>query len=389
MTDVAQAIPTASIDVPASREIGRLRSDTPGPTLIAVAAIHGNERAGIEAARRVLRTLARREGLIRGELVAFAGNLAAARVNQRYIARDLNRAWAEEHVDEVMRKAPADRDAEDKEQLELLSAVEEAKARARGTVHLIDMHTTSASGIPFVLFGDTLRQRRFVCELPLTIVMGLEEQVDGVLSAFFTRRGCVTCAVEGGQHTDPTSVDNLEAALLLAAESAGIFGSGLLAETAAAHALLERRRGHLPRVMEVISRHAITPEDKFEMVPGFANLDRAHADQLLARDRNGPIRAPRAGMVILPLYQGQGSDGFFWGREVSSARLRASEAIRHLELDKFLHLLPGVERDPTHPSRFFVHTRVARLYPLDVFHMFGYRRIREGDEVLTVERQPG
>jgi hypothetical protein len=44
-------------------------------------------------------------------------------------------------------------------------------------------------------------------------------------------------------------------------------------------------------------------------------------------------------------------------------------------------------RDPAHPSRFIVNTRVARLYPLDVFHMFGYRRIRQHGSEMTLERQ--
>lgn len=374
---------------PVEREIGRVVGDEPGPTLVAVAGIHGNERAGVHAARRVLDTLARRQGRIRGELVAFAGNMAAMRAGRRYLERDLNRVWTEEQFAAIAAKAPSERDAEDREQLELLGAIETAIARARGQVYLVDLHTTSADGFPFVLFGDTLRQRHFVCTLPLPIVMGLEEQVDGVLSAYWTARGCVTCGVEGGQHDDPASVDNLEAALLLGAEAAGLFGPGTISETREAYALLERRRGHLPRVMEVVSRHAIKPEDRFTMEPGFANLDRAAAGQLLARDRNGEIRAPRDGMVILPLYQGLGTDGFFWGRAVSPARMRASEALRHLELDRFLDLLPGVARDRTHPSRFIVDTHVARLYPLDVFHMLGYRRIRQQAEKLTVERRPG
>jgi succinylglutamate desuccinylase len=142
--------------------------------------------------------------------------------------------------------------------------------------------------------------------------------------------------------------------------------------------------------MEVVSRHAVTPEDSFVMEPGFRNLDLARAGQLLARDRKGEIRAPRDGLVILPLYQGQGSDGFFWGRAVSSARLRASEALRSMRLDRFFDLLPGVARDPAHPTRYIVDTSVASLYPRDVFHMLGYRRIREEPALarLTVERQP-
>ena len=50
------------------------------------------------------------------------------------------------------------------------------------------------------------------------------------------------------------------------------------------------------------------------MEPGFANLAPARAGQLLARDRGGEIRAPHDGVVILPLYQALGSDGYFWGR---------------------------------------------------------------------------
>jgi succinylglutamate desuccinylase len=140
--------------------------------------------------------------------------------------------------------------------------------------------------------------------------------------------------------------------------------------------------------MEVVSRHAIAPEDAFTMEPGFRNLDHARASQLLARDRNGEIRAPSDGLVMLPLYQGQGDDGFFWGRAVSAARMRASEALRHLRLDRFLDLLPGVARDHAHPSRFTVDLQIARLYPLGVFHMLGYRRIRKNERLLTVERQP-
>ncbi|MDB4935856.1 MAG: hypothetical protein JWP87_2828 [Labilithrix sp.] len=373
--------------LPEGREIGRVASGR-GPTLIAIGAIHGNERAGITAARRVIARLSRDDVSIGGELVAFAGNVAAMRAGKRYISRDLNRVWSEAQVAAVEAKAESELDAEDREQLDILAAVRAAIARATGPVYLVDLHTTSAHGVPFALFGDTLAQRAFVSSLPLPIIMGLEEQVDGVLSSYWTRQGCVTFGVEGGQHADPGSTDNLEAVLLLAAEAAGLFSRGAVPETRAAHALLESRRGNLPRVMEVVRRHAIAPEDAFKMEPGFKNLDHARAEQLLARDRNGEIRAPHDGLVMLPLYQGQGDDGFFWGRAVSVTRMRASEALRHLRLDRFLDLLPGVARCKEDPSRFIVDTKIARIYPLGVFHMLGYRRIRNRANELTVERQP-
>jgi succinylglutamate desuccinylase len=96
-----------------------------------------------------------------------------------------------------------------------------------------------------------------------------------------------------------------------------------LAEVEAARRLLETRRADLPRLTEVVSRHAITPEDAFRMEPGFRNLDYARPDQLLARDRAGEIRAPQEGVVVLPLYQKDGNDGFFWGRVVDADRVLA------------------------------------------------------------------
>jgi succinylglutamate desuccinylase len=376
--------------VPEGREIGRVLGEASGPTLIAVGGIHGNEHAGVSAARRVLDTLSRRQGAVRGEIVAFAGNLGGLREGQRYKVRDLNRVWTDARIHDVETRAAsgAELDAEEVEQLELLTAIRGAIARARGPVFLVDLHTTSAHGLPFVLFGDTLRQRRFAGAIPLPTVIGLEEALDGVLSAYWTTKGVTTFGVEGGQHDDPGSVDSLEAVLLLGAESAGLFGSGVLTEIGVAHALLERRRGSLPRVMEVVSRHAITAEDRFVMEPGFLNLARVRANRLLARDRNGPIHAPRDGFVLLPLYQGQGADGFFWGREVSATRLRISKALRRMKVDRFLALLPGIHQDPEQPTKLVVDEMATRIYPADVFQTFGYRRMRKEAATVTLERQP-
>jgi succinylglutamate desuccinylase len=358
---------------------------------VVVAGIHGNEAAGIEASRRVLARLERGDIQLRGELLVLGGNVAALQKGIRYQSKDLNRVWTEEHVKELRKKR--DLDPEDREQLDILANVEAAIGRARGRVHLADFHTSSAEGIPFILFGDTLPQRRFVRAFPIPVVIGLEEQVDGVLSAFWTKRNCVTFGCEGGQHDDPASVDALEAVLWIALRQAGLLRSDprgeVLPELRAAEELLEKRRSGLPRVLEVVSRHEISAEDEFKMAPGFRNLDHAESGRLLAHDKNGEIRAPKDGMVILPLYQGLGSDGFFWGRAVTEARLVASELLRRLEAERFLPFLPGVSRCKDDSARLIVNTKVARIYPLDVFHLFGYRRIRERGSELTVERQPG
>jgi predicted deacylase len=373
------------------REIGRITGTAPGPTLVVVAGMHGNEPAGIHAARRVLARLAKAEVPLKGELVVLAGNMAALRMGKRYQVKDLNRQWSEARVAGLLaRGSDADRaedDAEDAEQRDLLSAIEAARGRARGRVHLADFHTSSAQGIPFVLFGDTIAQRQFVRVFTLPIIVGLEEQLDGALSEYWTRHGFVTFACEGGQHKDPGAVDNLEAVLYLALAEAGLIGRSSLPEISAASDLLRKRRGNLPAFLEVVSRHEISEEDAFRMEPGFNNLNPASEGQLLARDVRGEIRAPKDGVIILPLYQGLGSDGFFWGRAVSARRMRTAEILRSLHLDRLLGLLPGVAKDPEHPSRFIVR-EAGKHYPRDVFHAFGYRRARTRDGQLTLERQP-
>lgn len=362
------------------RCVGGVRGTAPGPTLIVVAGIHGNEPAGVSAAERVLARLAARVAEVRGELVVMRGNVGALRAGRRFLAKDLNRQWSDAQLAHA-RRTP-DPDPEDREQLALVAAIEDAMAGARGDVYLLDLHTTSAAGVPFVLFGDTMRQRRFGFAFPLPIILGLEEQLDGVLSAFFARRGCVAVAIEGGQHDDQASVANLEACLWVA-----LVASGLLErapEHAAALRLLAARRGALPPVMEVVERHAIAEEDDFQMAPGFANLGRVERGRVLGRDRRGEIRAKEDGMVILPLYQGLGSDGFFWGRPLGRARLRLAERLRRMRLDRLLPLLPGVRRDPSHPDQLRARPGISR----DLFHLLGYRRIRQAGAELLVSRLP-
>ncbi len=300
-----------------TREIGRLVSDTPGSTLIAIGGVHGNEHAGIHAARRILDRLGRGQVAFKGEVVALAGNVGAMAQGKRFVDHDLNRVWTDAQIAALDSLAAPD--AEHREQRDLLAAIRGAMARARGPVVLVDLHSTSAAGVPFVACGTSAGQRALILRsgLPIPSILGLEDKVDGALSAYWNAHGCAAAiTVEGGQHQDPATVDNLEAALLLVLEGTGMIAKNAIPDIAAARAMLDGRRGDLPRMMEVVSRFAITPDQGFTMVPGFRNVDYARARQLLARDKSGEIRATADGLVILPLYQGQGNDGFFWGRAI-------------------------------------------------------------------------
>jgi len=309
-----------------ARVIDQMRGASPGPTLIVVGGVHGNEPAGVNAARRVIERLRAAGTPLAGEVVALAGNVRALAAGRRYLARDLNRQWTADRVASARaareRLEPADASAEgDPEAIELAELADEldrAIARARGPVHALDLHTTSAEGIPFAVVGQSAAHRAFAGAFPLPGIVGLEEQLDGVLTSYLGRLGCVALAVEGGQHESAAALSSLEAVVLLGLAAAGLVAPGELPGHAAARDLLDRGRGDLPHLIEVVSRHEVRPEHGFRMEPGFANIQRTGAGTLLARDGAGEIRAPFDGLVLLPLYQPQGSDGFFYGRELAA-----------------------------------------------------------------------
>jgi len=152
--------------------------------------------------------------------------------------------------------------------------------------------------------------------LPLTLVLGLLEAVNGTLASHYGER-CVAVAVEGGQNSSPETERSHEAVTWLALAQAGIVAESARPHLEEHRGRLARARGDLPRVLRVHHRHAISAEDRFRMEPGFANIHPVAAGQLLARDERGEIRSEEEGFVLLRLYQAMGDDGFFFGREVS------------------------------------------------------------------------
>ena len=74
--------------------IARFAGARSGPCLIAVGGLHGNEPAGVVAARRVAVALEPRADRLRGEVLLLAGNTRALLHRARFVDVDLNRHWA-------------------------------------------------------------------------------------------------------------------------------------------------------------------------------------------------------------------------------------------------------------------------------------------------------
>lgn len=369
------------------RVIGLWRGIDAGPTLVCAGSMHGNEPSGVLALQRVLAGLEERQPRLRGEFVAVAGNLGAMVLGQRYVAHDLNRHWLPGNIERV-REAPLEELAdEDLEMRELLDTLHDVFARARREVYFLDLHTSSAEGDAFVCIGDTMRNRAFAEAFCVPVILGLEEQIDGSLLEYVNNLGHVTVGVEGGQHGAAAAVDHHEALVCLALVNAGMLQESDVPRIDEYRERLRQASHHLHGFMEVRYRHAIATHDEFRMEKGFCNFQPIEAGQLLARDRHGEIRAAESGRILLPLYQGQGSDGFFIAREVHTFWLRVSSALRWFGLDRILHWLPGVHRHPEREATLVIHTDLARWFALEVFHLLGYRKRRSEEGLLVVSRR--
>jgi hypothetical protein len=367
--------------------IASIRGSLAGPTLIIVGGIHGNEPAGVLAAERVRLRMQKRKAVLHGEVVLLRGNTRALEQRVRYIDADLNRQWTIENApiaESETQNIPGA--SELREQSEMLTIVKDVVSRARGEIYFLDLHTTSAHGQPFATVGDTLRNRRFALTFPLMIVLGLEEQIDGTMLEYMNNLGAITMGVEAGQHEAMTSVDNHEAVIWNASAATGNFRREDLPELDQSRSLLKRASGGR-RVVEVRHRHAIVPEDHFKMEPGFKNFQAVRFGEVLAQDRTGEIKARETGLILLPLYQPLGDDGFFLGREVKRFWLNLSALLRKLKVGHYVHHLPGVRRDPVNENVLIINTRIAPILPLQVFHLLGFRRLRWTDKYLVVSRR--
>lgn len=352
-----------------------------GPTLIVIGSLHGNEPGGATALSQLSEDIARVQNKLKGRVYFLAGNTRALARGVRFIDADLNRFWTPQNMSNISSLTST---AEGMELSELDQTLDGILITAMDEVFVLDLHSTSADGLPFATVGDTMRNREFAQKFPVTILLGIEEQLDGTLLEYLNNAGAVTMGFEGGQHLSERTIENHKAMIWLHTTNSGILDSS---DNPKLEQYRQQFAGGANRIFEVRYRHAIGPDDQFEMNPGFANFDTVGRGDVLGVDRNGPVTATESGQMLMPLYQRLGNDGFFIGRKISPFWLWLSGVLRSIGIQKLIHILPGVHRDPADSATLVVNTRVARLFPLQVFHLLGFRRRRWAGDQLIVSRR--
>lgn len=301
------------------RVIGKYTHQQPGAMLIAIGGMHGNEVAGVKAIETLLQMLENEPNKnpnfeFSGTFVGLIGNLRAYQQKQRFIQKDLNRQWAVTHVEQIFKQDIHSLDAEDLELRELLSTVLEAiESTQPSEILLVDLHTTSADGGIFSIVTEDAKSLNLAQYLHAPVITGLLKGLSGTTLHYFNTQnfGIPTSAIafESGQHEDPLSENRAIAALIYALKALGCIAEK---DIESHHELVLKKYAEgLPKVAQLRYSHHIKPEDAFQMKPGYRNFQQLHAGEVIAMDASGDIKVPYDCQILMPLYQKQGTDGFF------------------------------------------------------------------------------
>lgn len=368
------------------RVIGKIEGAVPGPLILFFAGIHGNEPAGVIALQNTLKVLESKKSRIRGNIYGIVGNLQALQVGKRFVDEDLNRIWTSNRISKLKEKAFLL--TEEREMLDLLNLVQNILEGNKAPVYFIDFHTTSSKTYPFITINDALINRKFAMQFPVPVVLGIEEYLDGPMLSYINQKGFVGIGFESGQHQEESAIKHAEAFVYLTLRFSGAIKKRHLPEWKQYFQVLENSAASLHKIFEIVYLHKIGDLDQFKMLPGFESFQVIHKGKDLAYHNGLTIKSSFDGRIFMPLYQSQGSDGFFIIHRIPYFALKLSAFLRKLKIDNLLPLLPGVSWENKEKMVLMVNLKTARFKTASLFHLFGYRiRVVDGDFLKLSNRE--
>ena len=310
------------------RIIGEYSRHEKGTLVIALAAMHGNEPAGVLALRDLFQMLEDEPKKnpnfqFKGRIVGMIGNLQAYERKMRFVKKDLNRELTPENIEKA--KQPSQSMGynqlafEDLELIELMNCIDnQINTYNPEKIIVLDLHTTSAAGGIFTIVSEDEESLDIALTLHAPVVKGLVKGLGGTTLHYFREEniGIPTVGIcfEAGQHDDALSVRRTIAWLVNCLRTVGCLNAN---DVESRHdEVLRGYSKNLPKAVQVIDNHQIMSNDNFKMMPNYQNFQAIKKGEILATDKNGAIKSPEDCLILMPLYQLQGSDGFFLVKEI-------------------------------------------------------------------------
>lgn len=294
-----------------NRIIDRYTSKKDGPLVFITAAVHGNEPSGVEALEAVFKQLKASKAVINGTLIGVRGNRGALDKGVRFIDEDLNRTWKPSKIAKQIKDTHEE--LEMQEIIEILE-VEISHHRDHKT-YFLDCHTTSSQSAPYMSVQVKNDNDDWAHKFPTYIVRGFSDIVNGSIDHYFTDCGLTGFTFEAGQHDDPASAKYHQSMIWLILKEACDLN---LENIATYPECVQSLQYDAPdqKTFEIIHRHEIMEGDDFKMEPGFDNFQKITNGEVLATNNGSELKSTWDAYIFMPLYQGQGNDGFFVIQEV-------------------------------------------------------------------------
>jgi succinylglutamate desuccinylase len=310
------------------RLIGAYTGSENDTLIIALAAMHGNEPAGVYALRDLFQML-HDESLVnpdftfKGKIVGLIGNIQAYERKLRFVKQDLNRMITLDnvkrltelhHAEKGNSAAQYDLAYEDLELVELTQNIDnEINTYKPKRLIVLDLHTTSATGGIFTIVSEEKDSLDIALSLYAPIVKGFVRGVGGSSLHYFTPNNLkiptTSLAFEAGQHTEAQSTPRTIAWLVNCLRA---IGSIKPQDVDNKHEkILRGYAKNLPKAVELLSVYKIAAKDTFIMQPNYINFQAVKKGELLAYHNGEAVICPEDCLILMPLYQNKGTDGFF------------------------------------------------------------------------------
>ena len=255
----------------------RFFSRGPGPRVLMLGGVHGEEKPGVLGLERLAAQLQNGSlSLVRGQVTVIP------RVNAEAVARGLH--FVEENLNRVVRRHPSPATHEQRLAGELVALMAAHDA-------VLDLHGTQAPTSPFVFLDDeSVPVRRWADALGadclLTCWSALYAGSDAVTTTECAQRlGKRALTVEAGRNDDPAAA---EFAFLAAMRTLGHFGL-----------ITGKPRPPVPRSFRLTGM--VRREREGAFVRPWKNFDPVKKGEPIARYADGvELRSPEDGCVVMP-----------------------------------------------------------------------------------------
>ncbi len=291
-----------------NRIIEEIKGEEDGKEVIIIAGMHGNELAGLRAVENITAFIKENNIAVKGNITALKGNIKAINKESRYIDVDLNRLWTDDYINSNGTYSNWHEISELKE----LNA--EIEKRCKGNYKncvILDFHSFTADSGIFAIPADSPESVELAKQYQVQFIEQLTSNLKETAIQYFAFKGVTAVVFEGGQHYAPETQENIETAAFIALNYLGSVDKKDIPNFDIRKQKLKDKAGDLPTHYKLAYIHRIPQGADFKMNPGYVNFQNIKKGEILAYQDNEAIRANTDGSMLMPLYQKQGSNGFY------------------------------------------------------------------------------